>query len=157
MTKGYAIRLIEEKLDKSEKITIDDLKDWLSLEYERVLKWKKHEEENEDESDVSDEENEKTFFSAQFKGRCKYCGKYRHKASRCRQKIKHMDTQDNNNQENAKSNRTCNYCGKYGHKESNCRNKKRDEESANVACEEYEIAFNCVEEIGMKGVEYDRE
>jgi len=27
--------------------TIDDLKDRLSLEYERVLKWKKHEEEDE--------------------------------------------------------------------------------------------------------------
>jgi len=159
VTKGYAteVRLIEEKLDKSEKVTIDDLKDRLSLEYERFLKWKTHGEENEDDSDESDEENEKAFFSTQFKGRCNYCGKYGHKASRCRQRMRDMDTQENNNQQNAKSNRTCNYCGKYGHKESNCRNKKRDEESANIACEEYEVVFNCVEETGMKCVECDRE
>jgi len=157
VTKRYAteVRLVEEKLDKSEKVTIDDLKDRLCLEYETVLKWKKHGEENEDDSDESDEENEKAFFSTQFKGRCNNCGKYGHKASRCRQRMR--DTQENNNQQNAKSNRTCNYCGKYGHKESNCRNKKRDEESANVACEEYEVVFNCVEETGMKCVECDRE
>jgi len=71
--------------------------------------------------------------------------------------MRDMDTQENNNQQKAKSNRTCNYCGKYGHKETNCRNKKRDEESANVACEEYEVVFNCVEETGMKCVECDRE
>jgi len=126
VTTGYAteVRLIEEKLDKSETVTIDDLKDRLSLEYERVLKWKKHEEEDEDESDKSDEENEKAFFSTQFKGRCNYCGKYGHNASRCRQRMRDMDNQDNNNQKNGKSNKTCNYCGKYGHKESNCRNKK---------------------------------
>ena len=126
VTTGYAteVRLIEEKLDKSETVTIDDLKDRLSLEYERVLKWKKHEEEDEDESDKSDEENEKAFFSTQFKGRCNYCGKYGHNASRCRQRMRDMDNQDNNNQKNGKSNKTCNYCGKYGHKESNWRNKK---------------------------------
>ena len=61
----------------------------------------------------------------------------------------------NNNQNNGKSNRTCSYCGKYGHKESKCRNKKRDEESANVACEEHEVVFNCVEETSMKCVECD--
>jgi len=154
VTKGYAteVRLIEEKLDKSETVTIDNLKDRLSLEFERVLKWKKHEKKNEDESEESDEENEKAFFSTQSKGRCKYCGKYGHKASRCRQRMKDMD----NNQNHGKSNRTCNYCGKYGHKESNCRNKKRDEESANVVCEEHEFVFNCVEETGMKCVECDR-
>jgi len=47
--------------DMTDAKTIDDLKDRLSLEYERVLKWKKHEVEDEDESD---EENEKAFFSS---------------------------------------------------------------------------------------------
>jgi len=66
-----------------------------------------------------------------------------------------MENQHNNNQNNGKSNRTCSYCGKYGHKESKCRNKKRDEESANVACEEHEVVFTCVEETSMKCVECD--
>jgi len=158
VTKGYAteVRLIDEKIDKRETVTINDLKDRLSLKYERVLKWKKHEEEDEDESDESDEENEKAFFFTQFKGRCNYCGKYGHKASHCRQKMIDVDNRDNYNQKSGKFNRTCNYCGKYGHKESNCRNKKRDEENANIACEEYEVVFNCVEETGMKCVECDR-
>ena len=65
-----------------------------------------------------------------------------------------MENQDNNNQNNGKSNRACSYCGKYGHKESKCRN-KRDEESANVACEEHEVVFTCVEETSMKCVECD--
>ena len=89
--KGYAteVRLTEEKLDKSETVTIDDLKDRLSLEYERVQKWKKEED---DEEEESDEDNEKAFFSSQFKGRCNYCGKCGHNASQCRQRMRYGES-----------------------------------------------------------------
>ena len=45
------------------------------------------------------------------------------------------------NQNNEYQKETCNYCGKYSRRESKCRNKNRDEENANVACEDYEIVF----------------
>ena len=153
VTKGYAteLRLIAEKLDKSEKVTIDDLKDRLSLEYGREQKWKKEE----DDEEESDEDNEKTFFSSQFKGRCNYCGKHGHKVSQCRQKMRDMESKNTNNQNNGNSKRICSHCGKYGHNENKYRNKKQDEENANIACEQHEVVFNCVEETCMKRVECD--
>ena len=76
----------------------------------------------------------------QFKGTCRNCGKYGHKAKDCRSREKNRGQQKNNN--NNGNNRSqedrgprisgnCNYCGKEGHMERFCFKKKRDEKSDN--------------------------
>ena len=74
VTKGYATKvcLIKEQLDRGKTVAIDNVKDCLSLEYERVLKRKnKYKDDNK-----SDKEGEKAFAATHFKGQCNYCGKY---------------------------------------------------------------------------------
>ena len=59
VTKGYATKvcLIKEQLDRGKTVAIDNVKDCLSLEYERVLKRKnKYKDDNK-----SDKEGEKAF------------------------------------------------------------------------------------------------
>ena len=147
-TKGYTteVCLIEEKLDKNEVVTVDNLKDCLSLEYERVQKWKAN---NNDDNDESEEETEKAFAATQFKGQCNYCGKYGHKAAECHQKKRDQEQQPPGNNNNKRFNGNCNYCGKFGHKELEYQKKKADQEEANIACDDcnnYKMVFTFIEE-----------
>ena len=124
VTKGYSteVHLIKEKINNSKIITIDDVKDCLSLEFERALKWK-----NKGNDKDSKEGEEKAFSAFNFKGQCHYCGKYGHKAPDCPEKKR--DKQNgkfNNNNSNNNNTRTkffdgtCNFCGIRGHREADC-------------------------------------
>ncbi len=126
LTKGYAteIRLMEEKMDAGENITVEQLKDRLSLGFERIQKWSYED----DDDDDSEEEEEKALLATQFKGRCNNCGKYGHKAADCREK-----KQNNNKNKGKRFHGKCNYCGIIGHKEADCNKKKRDEASSTAA------------------------
>ena len=79
----------------------------------------------------------------QFKGTCRNCGKYGHKAKDCRDKTKSRSQQRNNNNNSGRNqnergpriNGKCNYCGKEGHMEKYCYKKKKDKgesENANI-------------------------
>ena len=98
VTKNYIteVRLIEERLDRNEEVSIDDVKDTFALEYERSTKWK-----HEIEDDSDEEDEEKAFIASNYKGRCNYCCKYGHKAYQCNQRKK--DGANNKNQKNKRS------------------------------------------------------
>ena len=67
---------------------------------------------------LDDEEEETAFFSSQFKGKCRKCGKMGHKAADCR---------SGDDGKSKRFNGKCNYCGIFGHKEADCQKKKAAE------------------------------
>ena len=136
LTRGYdnEIRMIELEIDREEEITIENLKERLSLVYERMQDRGSTEDDAEAEDDEGDE---KAFVSTSggFKGLCRNCGKRGHKAADCPDKTK-----------SKRINGKCNWCGIWGHKEQDCRKKKAGIERATVATEtkpgeDPEVAF----------------
>ena len=121
LTKQYAteVRLLEDALDRGEEVSIDRLKEKFALEYERGTR--------RDEDDLNDEENEvneeSAFYASGFKGRCKNCGKYGHKAAVCKEKEK---TQVGSSEKRFSG--KCFHCGNVGHRAVDCRKKKREEQ-----------------------------
>ena len=83
---------------------------------------------------LSNKETALAAFTKQFKGRCRTCGEFGHKAVDC----KKIDKK--------KFNGECFYCHKKGHKASECFKKKKDEknnknDNANVASETAEVVL----------------
>ena len=118
-------------------LTIDDLKEQVRSKYRRLTK-KMNVKEDELALTASYNKYKK---KQGFKGNCRICGKYGHKAADC---------WENKNNKNKKPNQAggtkewhfkgkCNYCGIYGHKEKDCRKKKAnleaEENKANLAKE----------------------
>ena len=65
-----------------------------------------------------------------FKGNCRVCGKYGHKAANC------WETRETRSSQKKQFSGKCNYCGMKGHKEIDCWKKARENkesEKANVA------------------------
>ena len=74
LTQAYSteVRLVEEKIDDGKSVSIDDLKERLSLQYERKTTYEDHDE------DSDSDDDEKALTSIGFKGKCYNCGKYGH-------------------------------------------------------------------------------
>ena len=100
---------------------------------------------------IDDEKHEETALAAgggnfkKFKGRCRNCGKYGHKAYHCRDGD-NKDNKDNKNNNNNNKNSQdkkyrfqgrCGFCNIYGHEEKDCRHKikAQSKETANPAAE----------------------
>ena len=74
----------------------------------------------------------KPWKNKQFKGRCRSCGKYGHKAADCPDKRERQETS-----EKKMRNVKCYKCGNYGHYANKCPNNKKNERNlfvGNVAC-----------------------
>ena len=144
--------MIEREIDLGKTISSEDVKERLSLVYERMLTRGINEEEEAD--DDADDGDEKAFYSggSKFKGRCNFCGEFGHKIADCPKKKKDGSSSGSSSNNNKRFNGKCNYCGIFGHKESDCRKKKAamEKEKANIAKEDdEEIAFIALEELSF--------
>jgi len=124
---------LEELLSNNE-LTVDKIRTELNLKFQRMSP--KHKQGRDNES-----ENEETALVG-FKGECRKCGKYGHKAVNCRQKDNNKDnnsksSNSNSNNKNEKGkgfSGKCNYCGIRGHKEEKCWKKHgKPDDAANMA------------------------
>jgi hypothetical protein len=110
--------LLEKRIGSKENpLSIDELKEELSLRNERLLM-------KTETAKINDLGEEKALVVTRFKGTCRNCGKIGHKAAQC--KLKQMREERNDV--------VCNYCKKPGHVKSNCfklMKKKQVEENVN--------------------------
>jgi hypothetical protein len=114
---------------KDDELTIEKVREELSLRYERLHNKR---------SDNNDKEKEETalYAGSKFKGKCIKCGKYGHKAVNCHGSNKPSDG-SNAEADKKKNIIKCFYCDKPGHKISQCYKKKKDEsEKANGSKEQ---------------------
>jgi hypothetical protein len=121
------VNKVEDRVgNKTNPLDIEELRDELCLRFERL-----NTKEDSDES-----EDEKALFGAQFKGRCRVCGKWGHKGTECRS---NKETKGNGNKQTSnykKFEGECHYCHKKGHMKKDCFKRKNDEgEQANQAKE----------------------
>jgi Zinc knuckle len=102
LTSDYELQmlLIEKRIGNRENlVSIEALKDELSLRFERISR-KQNDEYGE----------EKALFTTQFKGKCRNCGKLGHKIAQCKLKpVKHE-----------RNDLVCGYCKRPGHMKANC-------------------------------------
>jgi hypothetical protein len=83
MTEDYDLQLAMMKkrvTDKSNQLTIDKIRDDLSLRFERLN-------EKQNEGSENDNNQEVAFFGGQFKGKCRNCGAIGYKAKDCKPKM----------------------------------------------------------------------
>ena len=113
------IENLEDRLDSiGDPLTIGMLRDKLSKKYEKI---KKSEGIKDNESDDSDEDEERALFAKTFKRRCCKCGKFGHKAVDYRSSggFKHNNKGRMSNS-CGRFQGKCHHCGKYGHREGGC-------------------------------------
>ena len=145
---------LEDRIGKD--LTIDDVREALNLRFEKMNKGKGADDDDTDDEDEG--KKEKALIARQFKGKCRECGKYGHKAADCRSKNKQNGNSNNsgrNNGQKTRFNGKCNYCHKFGHKKADCFKRKKDEgeetkqtgETANQSTEVAEMVFMSKEEI----------
>jgi hypothetical protein len=87
MTDDYDLQLamMEERVtDKSNPLTVDEIRDNLNLRFERL-----NEKQNKDNENDNNQEVE--IFDGQFKGKCRNCGAIGHKAKDCKLKQTKME------------------------------------------------------------------
>ena len=77
--------MIEREVDLGEPCSIEDMKERLSVVYERLNERGSHEDEDDDKPNDGDD---KAFYAngKAFKGKCNNCGAYGHKLSECRKR-----------------------------------------------------------------------
>jgi hypothetical protein len=123
------VETLEKRIGSTtDPLTIEEIRDDLSLRYERIGR-KKHED--------SDEETDKALLAGQFKGRCRLCGKWGHKGTDCDSKTSPGPAYKVAAMTNKKFDGKCHYCNIPGHKKQDCRKKKKeDSEKATLATED---------------------
>jgi hypothetical protein len=114
MTDDYDLqRAMMEKIftDKSNPLTIDEIRDDLNLKFKRLNGKQNEESENDNNQEVA-------FFGSQFKGKCQNCGAIGHKARDRKLKTNQNGGQNsgnhNNFQKNASNGAYCTYCRQTG-------------------------------------------
>ena len=140
-----------EELLAEEELTVEKVKETVRSKYKR-LKSSMGIENEDDIALASSETYDSKFKKAKgkgFKGTCRICGKYGHKASDCWFKD---GKNPKNNRNEKRFTGKCNYCGIIGHKERDCRKKKaalnKNNENASLANEEepvllcYDIGYD---------------
>ena len=129
-----AVEAMEREL-AADILTIDELREQVRSKCKRLLK--KLNIKDDELALMAKNENKKKYknYKQGFKGTCKICGKYGHKAADCWEDEKNKNKSGDKNKYQFKG--KCNYCGIYGHKERDCRKKKaaenQESNSANVA------------------------
>ena len=113
VTEDYALQvaLLETRVGStSEPLTIDEVREKLDLQYERL---------NNKRGEGNEEiDSEQALLTGQFKGKCRNCGKVGHKAANCFLKKGKQDDKSV----------VCFYCKKPGHMKSDCFKLKRKQE-----------------------------
>jgi hypothetical protein len=103
--------------DKSNPLTIDEIRDNLNLIFKRLNEKQNEESENDNNQEVA-------FFGGQCTGECQNCGATGHRAKDCKSKTNQNGGQNrgnHNNFQNITSNGAyCTYCRQPGHIKSNC-------------------------------------
>jgi hypothetical protein len=119
MTDDYDLQLamMEKRVtDKSNPLTIDEIRDDLNLGFERLNEKQNEESENDNNQEVP-------FFGGQFKGKCRNCGAIGHKAKDCKSKTRQNGGKNsgnyNNFQKYSNNGAYCTYCCCPGHIKSN--------------------------------------
>ena len=109
---------------KINDLTIDTLRDELSMFYDRMKNKKGNKFKSTYDGDGND--HEESALVAAFKGRCRGCGNFGHKKADC--------PQEKRNQEQKKRfSGKCHHCGKKGHKKADCWQLKKRSDNANAA------------------------
>jgi hypothetical protein len=114
MTEDYDLQLamMEKKvMDKSNPLTIDEIRDDLNLRFERFNEKQNEENENDNNQEVA-------FFDGQFKGKCRNCGVIGYKVKDCKLKMNNggQNSGNHNNFQKYESNGAyCTYCHLPGH------------------------------------------
>jgi hypothetical protein len=67
MTDDYDLKMEKRVTDKSNPLTINEIRDYLNLRFERLNEKQNEESENHNNQEVA-------FFGYQFKGKCQNCG-----------------------------------------------------------------------------------
>ena len=138
---------LQNKIDENIELSLNTVMEALRTKFNLIQQRKKTSNNmNEDETPALFANNQQSRGRKQFKGVCRICGKYGHKAEDCwhNEKNKEKNSQKNsqqnpnnngmnNNNYNSNTDRyeakiKCFYCNKIGHRAKDCRKKKRDQE-----------------------------
>ena len=130
------------------RISIQRIRSDLQVQYDMLSMYRNRFVKQNEKSDDDDEKHEETALAAgggnfkKFKGRCRNCGKYGHKAYHCRDGDNKDNKNNNNNNKNSQDKKyrfqgRCGFCNIYGHEEKDCRHKikAQSKETANPAAE----------------------
>ena len=125
------VEKLELEIEATDPLTMEGLRDQLRNKYRRLQKALGKREE--------DETALAAGFNKQFKGRCRNCGMFGHKAADCKKKGtnkgKKSDDGDRNRDGKRRFNGKCNHCGIFGHMEKDCRKKKAKENGTSSGLE----------------------
>jgi len=137
------VEKLELEIEGDKPLTLEELRDQLRNKYRRLNKGLTKKEEGETAL--------ATGFSKQFKGRCRSCGMFGHKAVDCKKrsikeqesKGKTTENSDGIRNKNRKHrfNGKCNHCGIFGHMEKDCRKKKAQERENTAGGDEAEVVM----------------
>ena len=107
---------------KINDLTIDTLRDELSMFYDRMKNKRGNKFKSTHDGDGND--YEESALVAAFKGRCRGCGNFGHKKADCPQEKK-------NQEQKKRFSGKCHHCGKKGHKKADCWQLKKRSDNAN--------------------------
>jgi hypothetical protein len=96
MTDDYDLHfaMMEKRVrDKSNPLTVDEIRDDLNMRLERLTEKQNEESENDNNQEV-------LFFGCQFKRKCRNCGLIGHKAKECKLKFNQNDGHNGGNHNN---------------------------------------------------------
>jgi hypothetical protein len=115
------VALLERRIgDEKDPLTVSEIRSELSLRFERL-----NTHSNIENGEATDE---MAFFSGQFKGKCRNCGKIGHKSFQCKNR---GNQNGGSNGGNASGSIYCTYCRKPGHVKQNCLKLKRKDSRLN--------------------------
>ena len=154
LNQDYAVQInmMEKRLGlKVDPLTIEDMRDELTLQYSRLHSYKN--ENNNNNNHTSGKTDFAFFAGGKFKGKCHKCGKYGHKGSDCKNTNTNPTgpNNNNNNYNNTKKNSNgngkgkyfCTYCKGTNHTTDKCFKRIKAEENNDTAFSVNDMAFIC--------------